>query len=304
MSWLKDYFSFTKRDRNAIVIVIIVMSGFLILPNFFSGKKEPAAISEEMKKSLAESKPSSRSQDDDEDKSWQTPFSAPEKREIRLFNFDPNTLDEDGFVTLGLSERTAKTILNYRNKGGKFRKAEDLRKIYSLKKEDADRIVPYIRIAASATNYSGNYPPYAKQEYQKKEFTIQNVDINMATVEEWKALPGIGEVLSNRIVKFRERLGGFSSIDQVAKTFGLKDSTYQVIKPYLRLSAPVVNKIDINTAFENELMECNGISKDVAEAIIIYRKKHGNFQSVDELKKIVFITEEMFQKIVPCVKVN
>jgi competence ComEA-like helix-hairpin-helix protein len=302
MSWFKDYLSFSKRERNAIIVVIILLGGFIILPDFFSSKKVPAAISDEVRKELAAVSSSPKSQKENEDESWQTPFSASEKREVKLFTFDPNSLDEEGFITLGLPERTARTIINYRNKGGKFRKPEDLRKIYSLKKEDADRIIPYARIENSVTTYSNNYPCYEKREYTSR--TINSIDINTATVEEWKALPGIGEVLSNRIVKFREKLNGFASIDQVAKTYGLKDSTFQLIKPYLKLSAPAVNKININTAFENELMECSAISKDVAQAIVIYRKKYGNFHSVEDLKKIVFINEEMFQKIIPCVKVN
>ncbi len=301
MSWLKDYFSFSKRERNAIVIVIMLLGGFILLPNLFSAKKAPAAISEELKKELAQTKTSSRSQEDD-NQGWQTPFTVAEKKQVKLFIFDPNTLDEDGFITLGLPERTARTIVNYRNKGGKFRKPEDLRKIYSLKKEDADRIIPYAKIEAGGNTYSNNYSSYSKPEYQPKHITT--IDINTATVEEWKALPGIGEVLSNRIIKFREKIGGFAFIDQVAKTYGLKDSTFQLIRPYLTLAAPAVNKININTAFENELMECAAISKDIAQAIVIYRKKNGNFQSVDDLKKIVFINEEMFQKIAPCIKVN
>ncbi len=301
MSWIKDYFSFSKRERNAIVIVIMLLGGFILLPNLFSAKKAPEVISDELKKELAQTKPTSRPQEDD-DHGWQTPFAAAEKKQVKLFVFDPNTLNEEGFITLGLPERTARTIINYRNKGGKFRKPEDLRKIYSLKKEDADRIIPYAKIETGGTTYTNNYTPYSKPEYPSKQINI--IDINTATVEDWKALPGIGEVLSNRIIKFRDKIGGFASIEQVAKTYGLKDSTFQLIKPYLKLSAPAVNKININTALENELMECAGISKDIAQAIIIYRKKNGNFQSVDELKKIVFINEEMFQKIAPCVKVN
>jgi len=302
MSWLKDYLSFSKRERNAIMLVIVLLTGFIFLPDFFAAKKAPAAISDDVKQSLSSARSSENQQKKDEDESWQTPFAAAEKRKVQLFTFDPNTVDEEGLVTLGLPERTARTIINYRNKGGKFRKPEDLRKIYSLKKEDADRIIPYARIEAGGTNYPGNNTSYNKPQYTPK--SISTIDINLATVDDWKALPGIGEVLSNRIVKFRERLGAFASVEQVAKTYGLKDSTFQLIKPYLKISAPAVNKININTAFENELMECAAITKDVAQAIVIYRKKYGNFLTADDLKKIVFITEEMFQKIAPCVKVN
>jgi competence protein ComEA len=303
MSWLKDYLSFSKRERNAFIGLVVIIGGFIFLPNFFAAKKAPAAISEQVKKELGESKTSTNQSSKEEDQTWQTPFSDPkQKREIRLFEFDPNTLDEDGFITLGVPERTARTIINYRNKGGKFRKPDDLRKIYSLKKEDADRIIPYARVTAANTYSSPSYSnTFENKEYPKKT-TVTVIDINTATVEEWKSLPGIGEILSARIVKFRQSIGGFSSIEQVAKTYGLRDSTFQLIKPFLKLTAPAVNKININTASENELMECNAVSKDIAQAIIIYRKQKGPFTNVDDLKKIVFINEEIFKKMAPCLK--
>ncbi len=301
MSWLKDYFSFTRKERNAFIVLLLIIAGFIYLPSLFSPKKTTAAMTEQFKKETAVDNPQ-KNLSSEENESWQTPFYDPqEKKKARLFAFDPNTLDEDGFITLGIPERTARTIINYRNKGGKFRTPDDLRKIYSLKKEDADRIIPYARVESTETYYN-KYSSYNNEEYSSKRKTVTPIDINTATIEEWKSLPGIGEVLSARIIKFRESVGGFSSVNQVAKTYGLKDSTFQLILPYLKLAAPVVHKININTAHENELMECSAITKDVAQAIVIYRKQKGKFQSVEDLKKIIFINEDMFQKIAPCVK--
>ena len=53
-----------------------------------------------------------------------------EKEPVELFTFNPNTLETEGWRKLGLSERQAKTIMNYRSKGGRFYKKEDLKKIY------------------------------------------------------------------------------------------------------------------------------------------------------------------------------
>jgi competence ComEA-like helix-hairpin-helix protein len=296
MSWLKDYFSFSKRERNAFIVVILLIVTFIFLPDFFTARKAPTATSEEIRKEVAASKVATTREADDEDEEWRTPFANPaEKKQFKLFPFDPNTLDEEGFIALGLPQRTARTIVNYRNKGGRFRKAGDLRKIYSLRKEDADRIIPFARVESAGTT---------PREFKNKTYSASAIDINTATAEEWKSLPGIGDILSDRIVKFRDRLGGFASIEQVAKTFGLRDSTFQLIKPFLKLASPVTNKVNINTAYESELLECAAISADVAKAIVIYRKQHGNFQTIDDLKKIVFMTDEMFQKIAPHVKVN
>ncbi len=302
MSWLKDYLSFSKRERNAFLGLLVIIGVFIFLPDLFSPRRSAVAIAPGEKKSLAPLK----GNDNDEDESWKTPFSPPAgKVQPGMFVFDPNTLDEPGFIELGLPARTARTIINYRNKGGRFRKPADLRKIYSLAKEDADRIIPYARIKAYPSDtYNENRGNYERVKKRENHYTTAPIDINTATIEEWKSLPGIGEVLSARIVKFRQSIGGFASIEQVAKTYGLKDSVFQLIRPYLQLSAPAINRININTARENELMECPAISKDIARAIVICRQQKGPFTNVEDLKKIVFINEEMFHRIAPCLKVE
>ncbi|MCE3281408.1 MAG: hypothetical protein K0Q66_145 [Chitinophagaceae bacterium] len=298
MSWVKDYLSFTEKERNALLVLIVIIAAFIFLPEFYSPVRKVAA-DPHLQQAISEMRTARKNNVDDE---WQTTGDeARQSKEVKLFTFDPNSLDEAGFVSLGLPERTARTIINYRNKGGRFRKPEDLRKIYSLKKEDADRIVPYARIAEQ---YANQYPKSSYSPRERYNNVPSVIDINEATIEEWKALPGIGDVLSARIARYRESIGGFSSIQQVAKTYGLRDSTFRLILPYLRLREPAVNKVDINTAFEKELQECAGITPDVAKAIVIYRKQHGNFQSVEDLRKIVFITAEMFSRIAPCVVVK
>jgi competence ComEA-like helix-hairpin-helix protein len=161
-----------------------------------------------------------------------TPGTSGSERE--LFLFDPNTLDAEGFQRLGLNDKTIHTLINYRNKGGHFKQPADIRKIYGLSKTDADRLIPYVRIAAgdvdapSAREKIKPIPSFEQKRYQA-------VNINTATAEDWMALPGIGDVLGNRIVKFRTKLGGFTSVDDVRKTYGLSDSVFEQIKQYLVL---------------------------------------------------------------------
>ena len=68
------------------------------------------------------------------------------KQPVAGFPFDPNTLDEAGWRALGLEERRIRTLLNYRTHGGRFRKPEDLARIYGLSQAEVDRLVPWVRI--------------------------------------------------------------------------------------------------------------------------------------------------------------
>ena len=85
----------------------------------------------------------------------------------------------------------------------------------------------------------------------------------------------------------------------MAETFGLPDSTFQKIKGYLKISGGNTRKININTASLDELKEHPYIRYQLANAIVQFRLQHGNFSSVDDIKKIMLITEEVFNKIFP-----
>ena len=237
-SW-KEWFIFTRRDRNAAIILLSILAVTIALPYLLPGKKLQihidAALQAELDKYKQEN-PQQNNQQFYAANYIDTTINDTAKHE--LFYFDPNTLDEDGFTKLGLTPKTIHTLINYRNKGGYFKKPEDIRKIYGLSIADANRLIPYIHIA-SANNKQTTKPVIEKpkssdQTNQSNQVNqLKKTEINTATVEDWKAFPGIGDVLANRIIKFRTSIGGFKTVDQVAKTYGLSDSVFQVIKPYL-----------------------------------------------------------------------
>ena len=123
------------------------------------------------------------------------------------------------------------------------------------------------------------------------------VDINTADTSAFIALPGIGNKLALRIVNFRDKLGGFYSIDQIGETYGLPDSVFRKIKPFLNLETNLVKKFNINTATKDEMKSHPYIKWNLANAIVEYRNQHGNFSSLEDLKKISLITTEVFDKI-------
>ncbi len=123
-----------------------------------------------------------------------------------------------------------------------FIKPEDIKKIWGINEELADKLIPYIRIEKK------EYAAIEKPVYEKKTYTASIIDINTADTTAFIALPGIGSKLAQRIVTFRDKLGGFYKIEQVGETFGLADSTFQKIKPRLVLNNSFVKQININTA--------------------------------------------------------
>ena len=220
-----------------------------------------------------------------------------------LFIFDPNSISAEGWKKLGLRDKTIATILNFRSKGGRFRQPEDIKKIWGLFPDEAERLLPFIQIAPgeqAKQTYIPSAPPYSKGPagiYARAKI----VDANIADSSALIALPGIGSKLSQRIINFRDRLGGFYSVEQVKETFGLPDSVYQKIKPMLQVSG-VVKQLNVNSASADELKLHPYIKYHLANALVEYRKQHGNYQSLEEIKKIMILTDEIYQKLHPYLK--
>lgn len=231
----KDYCSFSKKERTAVFVLLFLIVVFVILPFFFSPKfKKP--VVEPLPAQFVSSQ-SVTANDTDDERATDTTIEQ-SRSSVQLFYFNPNTLDEEGWKKLGLPDKTIHTIINYRNKGGKFKQPEDIRKIYGLNKEQADKLIPFIQIKPNTAQEKNiTEAPKKNEDVQPATIAVRSkkIDINTATAEDFKTLPGIGDVLGNRIVKFRNAIHGFKSVEDIKKTYGLSDSVYQIILPYLTI---------------------------------------------------------------------
>lgn len=234
----KDYLSYSKKERRGIAVLLLTIFIAMVLPWLLPSKSSALVIDKATEDKIAllssDSTETSTNKDADIPEQINPVVGKQQQPVTSLFYFNPNTLDEAGWKKLGLNNKIIHTILKYRSKGGRFNHPQDIEKIYGFSNEDAVRIEPYIKLE------NINEPQQAKVVKPDtlvvtKKSNAVKIHINTATAEEWKALSGIGEVLSNRIVKFRNKLHGFSSIEEVGKTYGLPDSIFQTIKPLLLL---------------------------------------------------------------------
>lgn len=309
MGWKQtasDYLTFSKRDRAGILGVLLILFAIYFLPKLGSPlSNENAIVTDTALLSLIDTLDAKQTAYNKADyTNYDEPVDAyqPSKKfdhtTGELFLFDPNALTPEGWQRLGLSAKTAATIQKYVSKGGSFKKADDLQKIWGLPKGFYERVAPYIRITAEPVNvpFKQNYtaaPPY------EKKGKIAIVEVNSADTSALIALPGIGSKLALRITNFRDKLGGFYSVDQVKETYGVPDSTFQKIKAFLTVNSDGVKKLNINTATKDDLKMHPYLKWNLANAIVEYRNQHGAFKSVSELKKIVSIDDATFNKIAP-----
>lgn len=300
---VKDFFGVTKKDRTGLLAMALLILVLFVLPDLPQAEKWLARTDSDTSW-MAEWRqfldtinhtPTEKNKGD----ALLSASDRPPPRHV-LFPFDPNTLTEEGWKKLGLRPKTIQTILNYRHKGGVFRKPEDLGRVYGLFPDEYERLKPFIDIQQTV-------PAAFKDSFSKRNTAttpawktkVSGIDINVADSMAWEALPGIGPKLAQRIVRFREALGGFYSIEQVGETFGLPDSTFQKIRPMLLQETVSVKQVNINHAPEADLSSHPYLGKKLARLIVAYRTQHGSFTHIETLQKIPGFDEGKIERLRP-----
>lgn len=211
------------------------------------------------------------------------------KIQSELFTFDPNTTSDNDFVRLGLTEKQVQTIRNYQGKGGSFRTKADFLKIYSISQSQKDALVSYVVIEEKEKEIV---------EIKAERVEIQ-IEINGTDSIELMTLPGIGDKLSKRIVKYRDLLGGFYAFAQLKEVYGLSEQTIRQIEGMIKVDSTKIRKVDLNFADWNELARHPYIQKSLANKIIKFRTKYGSIAEPSILKDRMILNTEEYIRLKP-----
>jgi competence protein ComEA len=287
MNFLSDYFTSNRRERRGTfllcVLVLLLLAASWAAP-FFRG--EESVDFSAFERQIAALEPMNA----------EAPVT---KTRGRLFRFDPNTLSFEGWLELGLTKPQAATILRYREKGGHFYRKTDLDRIYVLSEADIARLEPYVHISPSV-NSPAKEPVKSLPASYAKERVLSRVDINAADSAVFVGLKGIGPVLASRILRYRERLGGFIAPEQLLEVYGMDTSAYRAFRQQLHADPEQVRKLGINTASAGELKNHPYVRTwALANALVNYRKQHGDFVKVEDIRKCVLVDGELYRKLLP-----
>lgn len=215
--------------------------------------------------------------------------------EILLTEFNPNTVTYDQLMDMGFSSQLANRLISYRKKGGTFQGKEDLLKLYGMDSGLYQKLLPYIAIRPRTI--TGKPTDNAEGPTIKTKTVF---DINQADTAQLETVYGIGKILSQRIIKYREALGGFISQTQLFEVYGLDSAVVNRLVERAYVAADFSpRKININQASEDQLVAHPYISKPMARAIVTYRFQHGRYQSVEKLTNVLLISGHDFSKIKP-----
>ena len=218
---------------------------------------------------------------------------------IQMQVFDPNTVDSMTLLHLGFKPWQAKNMLKYRAKGGKYRKKEDLKKLYGMTDSMYLALTPYIYIKDSIVVDSARIDSVRTDSLPRWNSTKKDTILNLRTADttELKLIRGIGSYRAKMIVRYREQLGGYARVEQIMEARGMDKVIADSILPHFYIDSVVVNKIPINHIRPEILQRHPYLNFEQAKAIYEYRRKHIRIKSAEELKKIKGLSPTDIEKI-------
>ncbi|MEP2280831.1 helix-hairpin-helix domain-containing protein [Maribacter sp.] len=224
---------------------------------------------------------------------------ALEKDTVRIFPFNPNFITDFKGYTLGMSVVEIDRLHVFRSKEEFVNSAKEFQDVTKVSDSLLGIISPYFKFPEWTQNRK------RKTAFKSNTFSQDNKlkkvvwkDLNTATAEELRKVRGIGEKLSARIIKFRDRLGGFLIEDQLQDVYGLEpDVVERALKQFKVVTKPNILKINVNTATVEELSKLIYLQKHVAQSIVNYRNLNGSINSLNELVKIEKFPSERINRI-------
>lgn len=287
------FFYLQKSDRRVILLLLGIIVAALAVGYFFDGEPEEAAM-EEVPAQKAEKQQHPKAS-----------YYQGEPKQPELFPFDPNTADSTQLLRLGLQPWQVRNIYKYRAAGGIYREPSDFARLYGLTLKQYRQLEPYIRI-------SEDYQPAAR--FISKDVTMEERDtmrypvklqpqerivLNTADTAQLRKVPGIGHYFARKIVEYRERLGGYVSVQQLLE---IEDFPDTAINYFIIPDDTQLRKLNLNRLSLNELKRHPYISFYQARAIVDYRRLHGPLESLQQLSLSRDFPPEAIRRLAPYVE--
>lgn len=318
MKWLEDYLSLSKGEKRGFTLLIGIIMFLMGLPYiipYFVDKNDVRKEFSNFSDAIIRYETQVAAMD--------TVESGNEKkasREVEYFPFNPNQLEVEGWLKLGLDEKTAHIIDNYREAGGEFRKKSDLKSIYGLDDSTYRQLKEYIRLPekkeeiadtsvhdskSRASKDTSNQEKPRKQSANsgfEEPKTKARVNLNQADTNALQEVYGIGSVFSERLVKYRQLLGGFHAKGQLLEVYGLDSAHFENIAPQLRIDEVQIQQLSLNNAEFETLQDHPYLEYSDVLAIVNYRDKVDTIKTKKALLEDAILGKELYKKVAPYLK--
>ena len=229
---------------------------------------------------------------------WKKKYPRRDTIAIHMQMFDPNTADSSTLVHLGFKPWQAKNILKYRAAGGRYRQAEDLKKLYGMTDSMYQALTPYIYIAREEMDSTrvDSLRIDSLPKWQEKKDTVLN--LRTADTTELKLIHGIGSYRAKQIVRYRQALGGFTRVEQLLEVNGLLDAGDSLLTHFM-LDSVIVEPIYINSVTTQRLAQHPYLRFEQAKAIYELRRKKVRLTSTTDLEQLDCLDTTTINKLAP-----
>ena len=338
---IRKQIHYHSTQRWGVTVILFIIFGIILLGQYSSWNHVNTEYNNEEHISILSSL---QTRAEERDLTAKKKYSK--KNRIEPHKFDPNTISKGELMDMGIKESIAKSWTNYTSKGGKFKKAEDLKKLYSMNDYLYNRLNSFVEIKKQKKENKQRSNQYKKKEswvknkYENKNYkynqkdstTYQNnatdavsdlerkeyntkfkasrkekssgladnyiIALNTTDSTELLMLNGIGHVLSSRIIKYRDKLGGFHNMNQLLEVYGVKAALVSNIMNKISFEGPL-KKIDLNYITVDSLVQHPYFDYSTANIFINYRNHHGPYKGLDDVKKIIAIKQYWLDEVAP-----
>lgn len=303
MQW-KDFLYFNRRERNGIIVLILIIIACSLAPklyDYLSPSRTPLCNKDEFAQEYAQWI---------EHREDSLAKLKVVKSALSYKPFNPNDASLEELIACGVPRSVSQNIVNYRSKGGKYRKPADLLKLYAMSDSLFHSLAPYITIPQVENKTNDKKRDRVKTDFVKDASFVRSIkfqhdtliDLNTSDTTLLKMIPGIGSYTAQKIIRYRERLGGFTNTAQLLE---IKVDTTEFEKWFCVDTASLsLQQMDINHEEFKSLLRHPYFSYEQVKAIFNFKRKHGEIKSIKQLQLMEQFNANSINRLRPYLRFN
>ncbi len=315
---IKEYFNFSKREKNGTIILLAIIAILLIANNtMFVFAKDKNYDYSNFETEIDTFITSLNSKENEKYVNRLDQYIIDRYDTLELFIFNPNSTSPEDWLKLGLTKKQIGTLNNYLSKGGKYYDKKDFQKMYGIRTKQYQILKPYIDLPEeSKKSYKKHTKKYDYNKYDKpKEPTFETGELfefnpNTATKSDWQKL-GFSEKQATTFIKYTSKGGKFYKKEGLLKIYGVEQEHYDILEPYIVLEKKEVKPaydeniiVDINSATQSELTKIRGIGDYYAGRMLKYRDLLGGYSKKEQLLEVYGMKPEVYETIKDNIEIN
>ena len=291
MNIFKSHFWYNKSQRNGIfilILLIVIFQFIIVFVDFYSEEK----VNIDTPKVIA-----FHHQIDSLRKI------SLENSRLKFFPFNPNYITDYKGAQLGMSLVEIDRLLAFRKTGEFINSRKEFQKVTTISDSLLNSISPYFKFPDWVVERNQNIQLSTSRDTRlfakKSKYILTSTDINLAVKEDLKTINGIGEKLSERIIKYRSKLQGFSKLNQLYEVWGLDTEVVdKLLLIFKVVNLPNIKKINVNTVSFRELLKNPYLDYELCKKIFEYKDEVAELQDISELKNIIGFPLDLYDRIV------